>query len=416
MSLNEIQISTYVDNIIKLGKFEEEDKSSFMNQAQLLVDKGFLNSFLVLSLLINIFKAERELPENKLELYQKCFEYIATKREREKSSSKYKWDDIGLLMKDNTFIELANLCYPNNTNIDKSLIKNKLISIYTPKFGNEANAENAIEEFLSFCSDRTELFVPSTEDHFKFFHRSFFEYFYSQFIFTRCQTVDEIYEKLIHFDVDSEVFELTVALLKQKSEAKYQELVEKLFTLIDEELSMSSISLSSFNILTLCMQVIDDRLYRDRYFDTLLKYKDYLSQNFWEINNELIQEFLLSNNDYYLRINDTFYYENMLYLITTFKKTYRMYKELKKQGYKSEMPMPYISRSNSNFHIKLFLNTNDIGKILKSINESEVNQVRMRTNADSKQWYGVKKCLGEYKNLKNKDRVRINEMILMQGK
>jgi hypothetical protein len=53
------QIQTYVDNIIKLGKFDKSDRESFLQQTQILVNKGFLNSFLVLSLLINIYK-ERE--------------------------------------------------------------------------------------------------------------------------------------------------------------------------------------------------------------------------------------------------------------------------------------------------------------------------------------------------------------------
>lgn len=409
MSLNEIQIQTYVDNIIKLGKFDEADKISFMNQAKMLVNKGFLNSFLVLSLLINIYKAERELPENKLELYQKCFEYIANRREKEKTSGKYKWEDIGLLMKDNTFIELANLCYPNNTDIEKNKIKNKLIKIYTPKFGNEANAENAIEEFLNFCSDRTELFVPSAEDHFKFFHRSFFEYFYSQYIFTRCQTVDEIYDKLIHFDVDSEVFELTVALLKQKSEIKYQELIEKMFSLIDEELSEEIVS--SFNILTLCMQVIDDKLYRDKFFYIFLKYKKLLITNSWNLNNGLIYEFLLNNKDYYGQINREFYYDNMLYLITSLKNAYRTFKELKKEGMHNVNLAHYVTRYNRDLHIKIFLETNDIGKILKNLNENEINQIRTKTKAENKQWYGVKKAIAEYKKLKNKEQRKIEEII-----
>ena len=97
------QIEKYVDNIIKLNKFPKADKESFLKQADKLIQKRFLNSFLVLSLLINIYKAERELPENKLELYQKCFEYIATRREKEKmqirsKEGQFDWEVIGLLM------------------------------------------------------------------------------------------------------------------------------------------------------------------------------------------------------------------------------------------------------------------------------------------------------------------------------
>ncbi len=183
--LDSIQIKKYVDNIIKLGKFDESDREAFLQQTQILVEKRFLSSFLILSLLINIYKAERELPENKLELYQKCFEYISNRREKEKSQDKYDWSLISTLMKDNTFMELANLGLPNNSDISKEEIKSILTEIYKNKYVSENQTEQAIEQFLTFCSDRTELFVPSSgEDCFKFFHRSFFEYFYSQYIYT----------------------------------------------------------------------------------------------------------------------------------------------------------------------------------------------------------------------------------------
>lgn len=168
------QIELYVDKIISLGKFSKEDKEPFLQQSRVLVGKGFLSSFLILSLLINIYKAELELPENKLELYEKCFEYIASKREKEKTQSQFNWARISPLMKDNTFIELSSLGFPNNQDVGKNRIIEHLSDMYCFKYDNRADAEDAIGEFLAFCSDRTELFVPSpVEDHFKFFHRSF---------------------------------------------------------------------------------------------------------------------------------------------------------------------------------------------------------------------------------------------------
>lgn len=267
------QIEKYVDNIIKLGKFEAEDKSSFMRQSEVLVRKGFLNSFLVLSLLINIYKGERELPENKLDLYRKCFEYIANKREHEKTEKGFNWELISPIMKDNTFIELARLCAPNNSDVDKSVIKERLVETYTVKYGTEAKADNAIEEFLRFCSDRTELFVPTSEDKYKFFHRSFFEFFYSLYIALRCDNAAAMLEEMQKFDVDSEVFELTVAFLKQSVEQKYQALVELMLDRAQEELAARSDTFHVFNILILSMQVIDDALYRRRFVKLLVDFK-----------------------------------------------------------------------------------------------------------------------------------------------
>ena len=235
LPLDRVQIESYVDNIIKLGRFDAKDKEIFLNQSSILVDKGFLNSFLVLSLLINIYKAERELPENKMELYQKCFDYIAYRREKEKTKAKFDWDLISCMMKDNTFMELAKMCFPNNSDIGKNEIVDMLCKTYSGKYTSDAETERAAEHFLAFCSDRTELFVPAAgEDRFKFFHRSFFEYFYSQYIFLRIRDVEEVYNSLQKFDVDSEVFELTLAMMKQKDEPRYQELMEYIFDKTNE--------------------------------------------------------------------------------------------------------------------------------------------------------------------------------------
>lgn len=313
--LNEEQIDKYVNKIIALGKFEKQEKETFMRQSKVLVDKGFLNSFLVLSLLINIYKAELELPENKLELYQKCFEYIANKREKEKTQREFDWKAILPIMKDNTFIELARMGLPNNSNIDRNEIKERLLQVYKTKYGSEAEAENAIEEFLKFCSDRTELFVPTVEDKYKFFHRSFFEYFYSLYIFYRCNDEYEMLEEFLKFDVDSEVFELTVAMLKQKSESKYQALIELMFEKAEEELDVKAKDYSTFNILVLSMQVIDDALYKERFLEILINKKPRILKGAEHIHNlKLVASIYENDAAAYQKICDCYNDEGLVYL------------------------------------------------------------------------------------------------------
>lgn len=282
--LTEEQIEKYVDKIIALGKFERADKESFMKQSQVLIEKRFLSSFLVLSLLINIYKAERELPENKLELYQKCFEYIANKREQKITRKEFNWSVILPIMKDNTFIELSKLGMPNNSNIDKESIKDCLLQVYKRKFACEADTENAIEEFLKFCSDRTELFVPSSEDKFKFFHRSFFEYFYSLSIY-RMKNAQSMLNELLKFDVDSEVFELTISMLKQNDEEKYQELIDLIFEKVSEEFNAENGFFNAFNALILSMQVIDDAYYKEKFVGIIIDQKDRILGNIDLIHN-----------------------------------------------------------------------------------------------------------------------------------
>lgn len=284
LPLTEKDIEDYLDKMIKLGKFKRGDKDMFMKQASTLIQKKFLNNFLVLSLLVNIYKSEKALPENKVDLYKKCFEYIAKKREEEKSKIGYNWKNIYPLMKDSTFIKLAVLAAPNNRDIERSLIENTLVKQYRTKYIDEATTEIAIKEFLEFCSNRTELFVPATvDDKFKFFHRSFFEYFYARYIHQQ-HSVEVMYNLMEDFDVDSEVFELTVALVKEDNEEKYQQLIEYLFQKASESITKPK-NYIPFGMLTLAMQVIDDAYFIRKYYSfvvgnpNLMCSKEYLHCN-----------------------------------------------------------------------------------------------------------------------------------------
>lgn len=288
--LTTMDIEEYLDKMILLKKFKKDDKKHFMDQAQILIEKNFLNNFLALSLLVSIYRSENKLPENKTNLYKKCFEYIAREREiEEKDGTGFNWENVAPLMKDSTFISLSTLGVPNNNDVSRKAVEELLLEQYKIRFNDEAKTECAIKEFLEFCSNRTELFVPAaTDDKFKFFHRSFFEYFYSRYIH-QCSTVEEMYELMYGFDVDSEVFELTVALVKEDNEIKYQNLVMYLFKMAEEGLHAETESYTAFHILTLAMQVIDDAYFKQRYFKLVIdNYAKLTSYQAKDINNRLI--------------------------------------------------------------------------------------------------------------------------------
>lgn len=346
--LDKTQIETYVNNIIKLGKFDNKDKEAFLEQSNTLVEKGFLCSFLVLSLLINIYKAERELPENKLELYQKFFEYIANKREKEKTQEKSRWKVIAPLMKDNTFMVLSNLCLPNNAEADKETIKDTLMNEYKTKYSSEVETEEAVDEFLAFCADRTELFVPSAgEDKFKFFHRSFFEYFYSQYVFIRTGSVEEIYACISDFDVDSEIFELTFAMLKQKNEFKYQKLIEYIFSIVLDGAIENKERLGALNILILGMQVIDDEVYKKQLVDFVVDESDFIFKHQKNIHSQWILINIISGNSEYLSVvNDKYEEKAILSVLFSFADIFQEVKrgleELSKENKNDDNLLEYI--------------------------------------------------------------------------
>lgn len=428
--LNEEQIEKYVDKIIALKKFEKDDKDTFMKQTEVLVRKGFLNSFLVLSLLINIYKAERELPENKLELYQKCFEYIANKREKEKTQKEFDWRVISPIMKDNTFIELSRMGLPNNSNIDKDKIQDQLLKIYKTKYGSEAETENAIDEFLKFCSDRTELFVPTAEDKYKFFHRSFFEYFYSLYIFLRCKNEHDMLEELLNFDVDSEVFELTVAMLKQKSEERYQALIELMFDRVEEELNSDTEDFSVLNVLILSMQVIDDVLYRKKFLQIIIERKGVILKNNDSIHNlRLISDIFENDDNSYHAICDSYYEEYLFFLFDSCDKIFKMAEQYSKdtkedffnaildKGHSLSVKRRFMYRYmdvDKNFFVPIIYKTVDSKKIFMNATEESVITIlkKMSPRNFRKKTSNTMALLDRYKNSSEDEQTIFMNLIL----
>lgn len=412
MPLTEAEVRKYVDKIIALNRFDKKDKEPFITQTGKLIKNNFLNSFLVLSLLINIYKSEREVPENKLELYQKCFEYIANRREKEKSGVSYKWKEIGPIMKDSTFIELADLCFPNNAEISEETIKNKLVPIYTPKFGTEVAAENAIVQFLQFCSDRTELFVPATREYmFKFFHRSFFEYFYSQYIFTKCSSVNDIYDRLVMFDIDSEVFELTIAMFKQKSEDKYQQLIEFIFSKVTEEFNEDEGVSTAFNILTLGMQVIDDRLYIDNYIDLFVKYRNkFMNQVLY--NENLIVRLLCRHNNSIQSIKEMGYHkaalETLIYLKYLVRRTKNKRRDenlgFSKKNIKIFFEFRMLELKRPDIYTKIFFITENISSWIINLDNTKLKEIKDIAQPSYQEWYGIKSTLNYFVQLEEEER------------
>lgn len=421
LPLTEKDIADYLDKMIKLGKFKRGDKDMFMTQASTLIQKKFLNNFLILSLLVNIYKSEKALPENKVDLYKKCFEYIAKKREEEKSKIGYDWKNIYPLMKDSTFIKLAVLAAPNNRDIERTLIEDTLVKQYKTKYIDEATAEVAIKEFLEFCSNRTELFVPATvDDKFKFFHRSFFEYFYARYIHQQ-HSVEEMYKLMEDFDVDSEVFELTVALVKEDNEEKYQELIEYMFQKVSESIAMPK-NYIPFGMLTLAMQVIDDAYFIKKYYYFVSSNPNLMcSKDFLHCNQRFISAWIdkaVSDNPAMQTEVCNIYKGRCLYYVFNKLSSMDQYNKMSlsdfikrrrvfdmKQGLIVE-PLEAINTSNVPFYIILLDKHYGITKLLEeslSLSSTELLEL-INMNLTIKEVRRVKRGFDRYKKLNDDDK------------
>ena len=329
-----------------------------------------------------------------MELYQKCFDYIANKREKEKTAKEFDWSQLVPLMKDSTFIELSRMCIPNNTSVDKMKIKEELLEVYKNKFSCEAELENALEEFLKFCSERTELFVPSEEEKFKFFHRSFFEYFYSKYITKRFHSSEQRLNELKKFDIDSEIFELTVAMLKQDYEQDYQALLDLMFNLVEGEFRNETSNFQVFNILILSMQVVDDAVYRERFAQIIVNNKDTILNNIQKLQNLYLCTEIFKNTPLYSeKIATAYEDEALLSLLKNCVELFAFADE--EHGVKlnklleSELTMQdmfMLRRRNMfdrkdnwyAFYVRVYSNSKDCHEVFNSISNDKIIQVHKK--------------------------------------
>jgi len=220
-------INNYLNLMVKIKEFRNEDIQDFLHQCWRLIMDGFLTNFLTVALMVKIYKADRKIPENKIELFDKCVDYTAREREREKNVG-FDFDKMESIINNNASFEaLANLSKRNNKEIYSDIIINELCSLYSSKYRDANDARNAINHFLKYCQERTDLYIlGNKENHFKFFHRSFFEFFYAKYLVKNTNGIATVYSELYKFSADSELPELLLAFLKQYNYKRYIKLID----------------------------------------------------------------------------------------------------------------------------------------------------------------------------------------------
>ncbi|MGO4110933.1 NACHT domain-containing protein [Paenibacillus sp. YAF4_2] len=225
--IEEDDVIEYLKLMVRIEEFREIDINHFIQQTRHLIDKKFLANFLTVALMVKIYKADRKIPDNKIELFDKCVNYTAKERERDKNVG-FDFEKMGsIINNDVTFEKLADLSKRNNREVSRSTIIENLSDVFRGAYRDKNDASNAIEHFLNFCKDRTELYIQGMkEDHFKFFHRSFFEFFYAKHMVKNINGSVSLFNELYKFSSDSELHELLISYLKNYNYNKYQKLID----------------------------------------------------------------------------------------------------------------------------------------------------------------------------------------------
>jgi len=318
LPINKHQIETYLIKMSIINRFDNEDIELFINQCKPLIENNFLTNFLMVALMVNIFTSERELPETKVQLYKSCTEYIARKREIKDKRVKFNYDIIrSMVNNDETFEQLSFLGKRNNKEVNHTNIEKCLLLTYNKLFLDQNQLINAIDEFLKFCSERTELYVEGNEGFYRFFHRSFFEYYYSKFIIKNISSNTELISELLNFSPDSEMFELTVSLLKSDYYSRYELFLDDVFLLIEENTVLDKRSI--------ILRMITDFMF--------ISEEEYFHKKFYNLcfgKRRLLEDLTYFDEDQRIKI-----------ILTRYKSEAEIYNDLLKY-YKSEVVANFI--------------------------------------------------------------------------
>lgn len=273
-------VMEYVDRAIDLGKFPLNERKQFIEKISSLMENDNINSFLMLSLLLYIYKNNWGFPDDKVTLYELYFEYIANAREKEKNTQRkgttgkeYDWAMLDMLLDKRTFMNLAQEGTPNNQYIRREQIHKIIFSLYQDRFRNGLACGVATEQFLQFCADRTEIFVPSPSNNMEycFFHRAFYEYFYASYLIHIKAGPESIYQKLTQAGLDSELFELLVAMYYKEDPKQVRELLQYTFKRAGNLTQNYTDTRNSFNNLVMLVRNANEDDFTQRFIKLFME-------------------------------------------------------------------------------------------------------------------------------------------------
>lgn len=234
-------VESYLSKMVTLKKFEKENKQKLVDICESLIEKNVLTSKLVLSLIVAIYSAEKNMPVNIVKLFEKLYSYIAKDREfgitdGEVSKCNYSFEKIQTIIENiATFEELAGKSAPNNKTLKKQDILDVLLELHADDYECKNEARNAIDEFLKFCADRSELYIKETEDEYRFYHDMFFKYFYASWLIKNCQNDYENIIEAVENCTHNDEFPIFIhSMLKNDYKRKYKDYVFVIFEEVSE--------------------------------------------------------------------------------------------------------------------------------------------------------------------------------------
>lgn len=205
-SFNKKQIQEYVEKWFSLDfdlrpNERTEKAKRFMVESERVSD--LRSNSLMLSLMCNIYKQENYIPENRPKIYQKCAEMLFKKWDRHRGiNPEITIQDSKM---ESLISYLAYWIYTNESSkegaSEEELIRKATEYLHGPTYEDFDEAEKVAKDFVNFSKGRAWIFTvfgtSNNQDLYQFTHRTFLEYFTSNWFCRNYEDTIELTNKLI---------------------------------------------------------------------------------------------------------------------------------------------------------------------------------------------------------------------------
>lgn len=279
------QIEDYVHKWFNLDSDLAEDTNNkqalaFLKESNSIND--IRSNSLMLSLLCNIYKQENYIPENRPKVYQKCADMLFEKWD------KHRGIRPSIIIPDSKvkpLISYLAFWIFGDSSLQQGVSEVKLVnkaSDYLYDFYEDIDHANmAAEDFIDFCKGRAWVFTDTgstaTTSLYQFTHRTFLEYFASDWLTRKYSTTNELIDLLLpkikqgEWDV---VSQLAFQIRGESIEGATEELLSSLLDELDECNNEDKYNLLSFTIRSLEFMTVKPKVIRDlvtSYFEHLIE-------------------------------------------------------------------------------------------------------------------------------------------------
>ena len=276
------QIKQYAHNWFS-SNYQDNDFSDFWKGFTTEVSQArcqrIIRNPIILILALIIFDIDQNLPNKRVEFYKKCIDTFLSVREDRKAVRELSEKAKNILVDDSVVPKIAYQKF-NRTSEDprycftENELRNAVITaIEVP---DQINWNTAVEEYIKYLVERTELIQEVDENVLNFAHKTFYEYFLALYYVKEydLKGLINLLRKWIGDSNYDELARLIIEVIIQANNAnQHNKIIDFLFTTIEQGLN-TDIASSEFSTFVILADLYSHNMllpkYHSRYYSYIL--------------------------------------------------------------------------------------------------------------------------------------------------